>query len=346
MFDQTTGRSRCFGFLSFQDPTVVDTVLSKIHVLDKKQIDPKRASQRHQTNGNTTNQRQKNQSPPSKVFIGGIHMDATEEIISSALSESFGDVLDISLMRDRETGRFRGFGFVSFKEHRSALLACSQGHITILGRRADIKEATRRQPGESMSPISASSYPPTSTTNKRSPPVSFAPPNDSLSPEQQLKQEEAWKEYYEKNPEYYDQMIKIYSDPALLKEYLVQYYADSNMSTENIQKQPQKECEKINVHNNYDRNVYHPRHHRDDDDDHRRRRDFSSNHYNRDSRYNNVSRYRNDHHDRYNVSRNTRYSDSRNNNDSRREDRYRSLRSRSVSPPPPPPTNGVRVVRD
>ncbi len=33
-----SGRSRCFGFVTFADPLVVDIVLQKTHVLDKKQV--------------------------------------------------------------------------------------------------------------------------------------------------------------------------------------------------------------------------------------------------------------------------------------------------------------------
>lgn len=33
-----TGRSRCFGFVTFADPVVVDIVLQKTHILDKKQV--------------------------------------------------------------------------------------------------------------------------------------------------------------------------------------------------------------------------------------------------------------------------------------------------------------------
>ena len=33
-----TGRSRCFGFVCYEDPAVLDVVLQKIHILDKKQV--------------------------------------------------------------------------------------------------------------------------------------------------------------------------------------------------------------------------------------------------------------------------------------------------------------------
>lgn len=32
------GRSRCFGFVTFENPSVVDEILSKTHILDKKQV--------------------------------------------------------------------------------------------------------------------------------------------------------------------------------------------------------------------------------------------------------------------------------------------------------------------
>jgi len=33
-----TGRSRCFGFITFADPAVIDIILQKTHILDKKQV--------------------------------------------------------------------------------------------------------------------------------------------------------------------------------------------------------------------------------------------------------------------------------------------------------------------
>lgn len=39
-----TGKSRCFGFVAFADPSVLDIVLAKTHILDNKQV-------RHDTDG-------------------------------------------------------------------------------------------------------------------------------------------------------------------------------------------------------------------------------------------------------------------------------------------------------
>lgn len=45
MMDNRTGRSRGFGYVKFREPSAVDEVLSKkIHVIDNKEVDPKRCN--------------------------------------------------------------------------------------------------------------------------------------------------------------------------------------------------------------------------------------------------------------------------------------------------------------
>jgi hypothetical protein len=49
MKDQTTGQSRCFGFVTFTDPLTIDEFMKqRPHTLDGRQIDPKRASMKLQ----------------------------------------------------------------------------------------------------------------------------------------------------------------------------------------------------------------------------------------------------------------------------------------------------------
>jgi RNA recognition motif-containing protein len=55
----------------------------------------------------------------SKVFVGNLSWNTTDDTLSQAFSE-FGHVLDALVMRDRETGRSRGFGFVTFGSSKEA----------------------------------------------------------------------------------------------------------------------------------------------------------------------------------------------------------------------------------
>jgi len=66
------------------------------------QIDPKRAIPRQEHQRAT------------KLFIGGLAPTVTSESMREFFSQ-FGKVIDSTVMLDRETGRSKGFGFVSFE---------------------------------------------------------------------------------------------------------------------------------------------------------------------------------------------------------------------------------------
>ena len=50
-----------------------------------------------------------------KLYIGNIPFSTTEEEIR-ALFEPFGSIETLNLINDRDTGRFRGFGFVELED--------------------------------------------------------------------------------------------------------------------------------------------------------------------------------------------------------------------------------------
>ncbi|GLB37260.1 putative glycine-rich rna binding protein [Lyophyllum shimeji] len=49
----------------------------------------------------------------AKVYVGNLSWNTTDDTLRQAFSE-FGQVLDSIVMRDRDTGRSRGFGFVTY----------------------------------------------------------------------------------------------------------------------------------------------------------------------------------------------------------------------------------------
>ena len=53
-----------------------------------------------------------------KVFVGSIDFNATEKDIEEAF-QPYGEVVHVVLLRDKETQKSRGFGFVTFKEKYS-----------------------------------------------------------------------------------------------------------------------------------------------------------------------------------------------------------------------------------
>ncbi|KAG9062921.1 hypothetical protein KI688_004518 [Linnemannia hyalina] len=58
-------------------------------------------------------------STGSKLFIGGLSWNTTDESLRQGF-EQFGQVNDAIVVKDRETGRSRGFGFVTFAEDSAA----------------------------------------------------------------------------------------------------------------------------------------------------------------------------------------------------------------------------------
>ncbi|KLO08576.1 hypothetical protein SCHPADRAFT_908506 [Schizopora paradoxa] len=125
-----TGRSRCFAFLTFEDPASVNAVMVREHYLDGKIIDPKRAIPRQE------HQR------AQKLFIGGLAATVTSDSMREFFSQ-YGKVIDSTVMLDRETGRSKGFGFVSF-ENANVDPILGFGKLEIDGKLIDVKLAQPR----------------------------------------------------------------------------------------------------------------------------------------------------------------------------------------------------------
>ncbi|KAG6413391.1 hypothetical protein SASPL_126100 [Salvia splendens] len=53
-----------------------------------------------------------------RCFVGGLAWATTEQSLEQAFSQ-YGQVIDSKIINDRETGRSRGFGFVTFNEEQS-----------------------------------------------------------------------------------------------------------------------------------------------------------------------------------------------------------------------------------
>jgi len=65
---------------------------------------------------------------PGKIFVGGISWDTNEDRLREYF-QTFGEVVEAVIMRDRATGRARGFGFVIYADPAVAKLVLWQKHI-------------------------------------------------------------------------------------------------------------------------------------------------------------------------------------------------------------------------
>lgn len=131
MKDANTSKSRGFGFMTFADPASVDKVVSESHVLDGKLIDPKRAIPREE------------QDKTGKIFVGGIAPEVNEQDFNDYFSQ-FGHIIDAQLMIDKDTGRSRGFGFVTYDSPDAVDKVTENKFVMLKGRNMEIKRAQPR----------------------------------------------------------------------------------------------------------------------------------------------------------------------------------------------------------
>ena len=83
----------------------------------------------------------------NKLFVGGLAWATNEESLKSHFG-TYGEVTDAKVISDRETGRSRGFGFVTFAEADSATQALENLNGSELdGRTIRVDKATERGGG-------------------------------------------------------------------------------------------------------------------------------------------------------------------------------------------------------
>eukprot|EP00427_Karlodinium_veneficum_P049889 CAMPEP_0169226030 /NCGR_PEP_ID=MMETSP1016-20121227/23525_1 /TAXON_ID=342587 /ORGANISM="Karlodinium micrum, Strain CCMP2283" /LENGTH=422 /DNA_ID=CAMNT_0009304599 /DNA_START=102 /DNA_END=1371 /DNA_ORIENTATION=- len=169
MRDKMTGKPRGFGFVQFDNPEAVDAVMvyghepgvdgtqlesTSFHSLDgTRAVEVKRASpkpgqqfsfaapQRPQLQplwptpeSNFPGRPERDRS--NKVFVGGLGECNDDEL--NAYFSQFGQLIDCVVMKDKATGRTRGFGFVQYDDPAAVELVMLQQH-SINGRWVEVK---------------------------------------------------------------------------------------------------------------------------------------------------------------------------------------------------------------
>ena len=76
-----------------------------------------------------------------KLFIGGLSWNTDDGLLKETF-EKFGSVSDVKVVVDHQTGRSRGFGFVSYENIDDAATAIAQADGSLLdGRTITVKRA-------------------------------------------------------------------------------------------------------------------------------------------------------------------------------------------------------------
>jgi len=128
--DNVTQRSRGFGFVTFKEAQALETSLEeKFHTIKGKKIEPRKAK-----------------TQTSKVFVGGLKEELTDEDIKNHFSE-FGTITEAEMPFDKQQGRRKGFCFLIFEGAETAKNIIAKGKQTIKGIEVDVKKAVPLEGG-------------------------------------------------------------------------------------------------------------------------------------------------------------------------------------------------------
>ncbi|VDN33835.1 unnamed protein product [Gongylonema pulchrum] len=136
MKDPSTKRSRGFGFITYSKQSEVDAAMAaRPHTIDDKKVDPKRAVPREKADHSEAKVSTK------RLYVSGIREDITEQV----LEEHFSQFGKVDIIADRNTGKPRGFAFISFDDYDSVDKCVLQKNHHVLNYRCDVKKALSKE---------------------------------------------------------------------------------------------------------------------------------------------------------------------------------------------------------
>ena len=140
MKDPETQVSRGFGFVTFATDEQVDACqLARPHTIDARTVETKRAIPKSD-NPNSA-------QTVTKLFVGGFKEELDAEDLRTYFGQ-YGNVTEVKVIMDKETGKKKGFGFVDFDDYdpvdKIICKALEQNH-EIKGRRVDVNKAIKKE---------------------------------------------------------------------------------------------------------------------------------------------------------------------------------------------------------
>ncbi|KAA0183314.1 hypothetical protein HAZT_HAZT010925 [Hyalella azteca] len=145
--DAKTRRSKGIAYVEFED---VESVPLALGLAGQKLlgvpivVQPTLAERNRAANMNNPDHGTKPGSGPMRLYVGSLHFNITEEMLRG-IFEPFGKIDVIQLIMDSETGRSKGYGFVTFHNSEDAKKALEQlNGFELAGRPMKVNHVTDR----------------------------------------------------------------------------------------------------------------------------------------------------------------------------------------------------------
>ncbi|XP_065116089.1 RNA-binding protein 39b isoform X2 [Paramisgurnus dabryanus] len=150
--DRNSRRSKGIAYIEFVDTTSVplaigltgQRLLGVPIIVQVSQAEKNRAAA-------LANSLQRGGIGPMRLYVGSLHFNITEDMLRG-IFEPFGKIEGIQLMMDNETGRSKGYGFISFADAECAKKALEQlNGFELAGRPMKVGHVTERSDASSAS---------------------------------------------------------------------------------------------------------------------------------------------------------------------------------------------------
>ncbi|KAJ8042326.1 RNA-binding protein 39 [Holothuria leucospilota] len=143
--DRNSRRSKGVGYVEFDDEASVPLALG----LNNQRlmgapiiVQPSHSEKNRQAAQQQT--LQKGNTGPMRIYVGSLHFNINEEMLRG-IFEPFGKIENIQLIRDTETGRSKGYGFITFSDAEEAKRALDQlNGFELAGRPMKVGHVTER----------------------------------------------------------------------------------------------------------------------------------------------------------------------------------------------------------
>ncbi|XP_051508792.1 RNA-binding protein 39-like isoform X1 [Myxocyprinus asiaticus] len=151
--DRNSRRSKGIAYIEFVEATSVPLAigLTGQRVLGVPIIVQASQAEKNRAAAALAASLQRGGAGPMRLYVGSLHFNITEDMLRG-IFEPFGKIEGIQLMMDNETGRSKGYGFISFADAECAKKALDQlNGFELAGRPMKVGHVTERSDASSAS---------------------------------------------------------------------------------------------------------------------------------------------------------------------------------------------------